>query len=126
RGIILLFLFLIELVLILIGYLFTHFIILGRNFGAVAIASLIAFVPTIIAYSITYPGLEKETSGFMTRLLGGMLIKMLIGVLTIIIVAVNYREVVGEFVVSYLISYFVFTGFEVFALLRKLRPNFRR
>ncbi|MCI4670827.1 MAG: hypothetical protein MRZ79_22015 [Bacteroidia bacterium] len=94
-----------------------------RNFAAVVIATLVAFLPTIVAYSITYSGLEKETTAFIGRLLGGMLVKMLIGVLSIVLVALQFREIRDEYVVSYMISYFVFTGFEVYGLMRKLRAN---
>lgn len=114
---------LVELVLIFIGYLFTHFLILQRNFAAVVVATLVSFFPTFIAYTITLSGLEKDTSGFINRLLGGMLVKMLIGVLFIVLVALQFREVRDEYVVSYMISYFVFTGFEVYGLMRKLRQN---
>ncbi len=114
---------LVELVLILIGYLFSHFLILQRNFAAVGIATLVAFIPTFIAYTITLSGIEKETSGFIGRLLGGMLVKMLIGILAIVFVALQFRELRDEFVVSYMISYFVFTGFEVYGLMRNLGTN---
>lgn len=83
-----------------------------------------AFFPTLLAYSITYMGLDKDTSRFVGFLLTGMLGKMLVGVLAIILVALRFREVRNEFVVAYLIGYFVFSAFEVYGLIRKLRPNF--
>ncbi|RMG68399.1 MAG: hypothetical protein D6722_11805 [Bacteroidetes bacterium] len=91
---------------------------------AVLLATAMAFFPTLLAYSITYMGLDKDTSRFVGFLLTGMLGKMLVGVLAIILVALRFREVRNEFVVAYLIGYFVFSAFEVYGLIRKLRPNF--
>lgn len=91
---------------------------------AVLAAIGIAFFPTMLAYSITYLGLDKDTSRFVGFLLTGMLGKMLIGILAIILVAIRFRPVRDEFVVAYMVAYFVFTAFEVYGLIRKLRPNF--
>ncbi|MEO0584125.1 MAG: hypothetical protein AAF135_18065 [Bacteroidota bacterium] len=48
---------------------------------------------------------------------------MLIGIVFVVIVALQFPEVKVEYVVSYMVAYFTFTGFEVYALMRKLRPK---
>lgn len=97
---------------------------LSYSLPAVFAAIGVAFFPTLLAYSITYLGLDKDTSRFVGFLLTGMLGKMLVGILAIIFVALRFRPVRDEFVVAYMVAYFVFTAFEVYGLIRKLRPNF--
>jgi drug/metabolite transporter (DMT)-like permease len=84
----------------------------------------VALFPTILAYSLTFQGLDKDTTRFIGFLGVGMLGKMLIGILSILFVAVQFKEVRDEYVVTYIIAYFVFTSFEVYGLIRKLRPKF--
>lgn len=88
------------------------------------IAILLAYIPTMIAYSLSYTGLEKDTTKFVGFLLTGMLAKMLVGIIAIVVFAVSFKMYRNEFVVTYMVSYFIFTGFEVYGLIRKLRPNF--
>lgn len=92
------------------------------SFGAIIVASLVSFFPTLLAYSITYRTLEKSTKQFMQMLMTGMLAKMFVGVICIVIVAVRFPEIRNEYVVAYMITYFMLTGFEVYGLMRKLRP----
>ena len=92
--------------------------------NAVLIAILVALLPTLAAYTLTYLGLDKDTTHFVGYLAVGMLGKMLIGILSILLVAVQFEAVRDEYVVTYIIAYFVFTSFEVYGLIRKLRPKF--
>lgn len=115
----------VAIILVFVGYLVVEYLILQqRSFAAVGIATAIAFFPTIIAYTLTYSGLDKSTTGFIGLLLTGMFAKMVIGIMAIVVVALRFRPVRDEFVVTYIIAYFLFTGFEVYSLLRKLRPKF--
>jgi hypothetical protein len=91
---------------------------------AVLAAVLVALLPTLAAYTLTYQGLDKDTTHFIGYLAAGMLGKMLIGILSILLVAVQFEEVRNEYVVTYILAYFVFTSFEVYGLIRKLRPKF--
>ncbi|GAB4410035.1 MAG: hypothetical protein OHK0039_14140 [Bacteroidia bacterium] len=93
---------------------------------AMGCAIAIAYVPTLLAYTLSYMGLDKDTSGFVGFLLTGMLSKMLAGLISVLIVALRFRPVRDEYVVVYIIAYFIFTGFEVYGLIRKLRPTFPR
>lgn len=87
-------------------------------------AILVALFPTFVAYSLTYMGLDKDTTRFVGYLAVGMFGKMLIGILSIVLVAVQFKEVRDEYVVTYIIAYFTFTSFEVYGLIRRLRPKF--
>ncbi|WNJ21395.1 hypothetical protein [Pontibacter sp. G13] len=108
----------------LVGLAFAF--VAGTDYSMIAIglAILVAFVPTIFAYIITYWGLDKDSKRFMGFLLTGMMAKMLVGILSIVLVAIRFSHVRNEYVVAYMVSYFVFTAFEVYGLIRKLRPNF--
>ncbi|MEM6764515.1 MAG: hypothetical protein AAF824_04765 [Bacteroidota bacterium] len=91
--------------------------------AAVAAISLSGML-AMLAYTLSYKGLEKkETTTFVAYLLSGMLAKMLVGILTVVFIALEYKEVVSEYVVSFFLSYFVFTSFEVYGLMRKLRAK---
>lgn len=115
---------LIAAVLLLLAWLVVSFAWTQFFFPVIMIAILLAYVPTMIAYSLTYTGLEKDTTKFVGFLLTGMLAKMLVGIIAIVVIAVSYKMYRNEFVVTYMVSYFIFTGFEVYGLIRKLRPNF--
>ncbi len=105
-------------------YGFVTWLDTSYHLGAIGAAIVVALIPTWLAYALTYMGLDKDTTRFVGFLASGMLGKMLIGVLAIVLVAVQFKEVRDEYVVTYIISYFVFTAFEVYGLIRKLRPKF--
>ncbi len=113
-----------AVVLIIVSYFFIESMALPYHFGSVVVAILVAYFPTLLAYSLTYMGLDKNTSQFVGYLGTGMIGKMLIGVLSIILVHTKFRELRDPYVVTYIIAYFIFTAFEVFGLIRKLRPKF--
>jgi cell division protein FtsW (lipid II flippase) len=88
---------------------------------AIWVAITLCWISTIVAYSITSQSLDKSTKQFMNMLMTGMMIKMFIGLISIVVVGVRFKEVRSEYVVAYLIAYFALTGFEVYALMSKLR-----
>ncbi|MDX1906942.1 MAG: hypothetical protein SF053_07885 [Bacteroidia bacterium] len=114
---------LIAAALLAIGWLLVTGLMPQYSPYAVLVAVLVAWVPALIAYAITYPGLEQNMTGFVGRLLGGMAAKMLTGIMTIVVVAVAFKAQRNEYVVTYILAYFIFTGFEVYSLMRKLRPQ---
>ncbi len=92
----------------------------GQPYTAVG-AVFFNLILTGVAYSLTYTGLEKRPTLFMSYLMGAMMIKMLVGILAILIIGIKFREHLATFALSYISSYFAFTGFEVYGLMRKLR-----
>jgi len=90
---------------------------------AVGAAVLVAWLTGVVAYVIIYRALEKETKKFIGALFGGMLGKLLIGMLSVLLVAFFDRRVINEFVIVFFTGYFLFTAFEVNALMRKLRAE---
>ena len=91
------------------------------SFPAILIAFTLSWLSTIAAYAITSQSLDKSTKQFMNMLMTGMMVKMFIGFISIVVVGIRFSEVKSEYVVAYLISYFALTGFEVYALMSKLR-----
>ena len=92
-----------------------------RSFMAMLTAIMVAFVTTLLAYLINYPNLKKPNKNFIAAMMLGMFSKMAFGLISIVIVAIQFKAVLFEYVVCYILSYFVFTAFEVYSLMRKLR-----
>ncbi len=86
-------------------------------------AILVSLLTGIVAYIIIYRSLKKDTKKFIGALFGGMLGKLLIGMLAVLLVAFFDRQVINEFVIVFFTGYFIFTAFEVYALMRNLRPE---
>ena len=88
---------------------------------AMFVAIIVSFSTGLLAYILNYTGLEAETRRFMTGVVVAMFTKMLVGIFVVVVVAVSYEDVVKEYVITYFFSYFIFTAFEVYGLMRKLR-----
>lgn len=86
-------------------------------------AVIVSWLTGLVAYLIIYRALKKETKKFVGALFGGMLGKLLIGMLAVLLVAYFDRQVTNEFVIVFFTGYFLFTAFEVYALMRNLRPE---
>lgn len=54
-----------------------------------------------------------------------MLLKMMIGVMAVFLV-LKFKDFATPFVLAYFFCYFVFTSLEVYYLMRKLRPIFKK
>lgn len=92
------------------------------SMAGMAAAILLTLSVTIIAYILTFKGLDrKDSGGFTTFLMMGMFCKMIVGLVSVLIVALQFKFMLKEYVFSFFISYFIFTGFEVYGLMRKLR-----
>lgn len=94
-----------------------------RSAMAVAIATLVGFLTTISAYAITYSGMEKGTQQFLSILLTGMALKIVVGLISVVVVALIFKDFAREYVLAYVAAYLVFTVFEVYSLMRKLAAS---
>jgi hypothetical protein len=109
--------------MIFFGYILVQLFSLPYSSTAVSLAIIVSLIPTLLAYILTYRGLDKDTMHFVGFLATGMIGKMLIGILSIVLVALQFEAVRNEYVVTYILAYFAFTTFEVYGLFRKLRPK---
>ena len=107
--------------LFLLGYVLHAYWIPQTNVNAIYIAILVGFVTGAFAYVLNYRGLEGGNRRFVASVVVAMSTKMLVGIIIVVIVAVSYQDMVKEYVISYFFSYFIFTAFEVYGLMRKLR-----
>lgn len=106
--------------LLAIGYVLAQ--TQGYAFAAIAPAILLSFITTLISYILTFPTLEKKFIYFLYAVLGSMMGKMFLGICSILIIALYFKEWKMVYVISYFFSYFLYTFFEVYALMRNLRP----
>jgi hypothetical protein len=88
----------------------------------VSVGIALSGISGIIAFLITFSGVKKRVQAFMNYLMGGMLAKLFIGIITVSVVAIKAGDYAMLFVLSYFFAYILFTAFEVFALMRNLRP----
>ncbi|HHG83915.1 MAG TPA: hypothetical protein ENJ82_04135 [Bacteroidetes bacterium] len=86
------------------------------------IAIIISGLSGIVSYIIVYRGIETSIRMFTTYIIGSMLAKMMIGLASITIIALKFKDFATVYVLIYFFCYFIFTFFEVSALMRKLRP----
>jgi hypothetical protein len=91
-------------------------------FTAVAVSGLSA----IIAYAILSNGMATRIQLFTAYIMGGMLAKTAVGLLTVFVVALKFKDFALEYVLSYFFCHILFTAFEVYALMRNLRPNSKK
>ena len=83
------------------------------GFGVAMLSSLLAFI-------IAFRGIERDVRKFMNYVVGGMLMKMMFGIGTIFIVALSFEKpIIRAYVISFFLSYLIFTSIEVWALMRK-------
>lgn len=82
----------------------------------------VSYLTTVGAYLLSQAGLFESVTKFLTFLLGSMFAKMVIGIAIIALVIVFYGQYKKPYVFSYFFSYFIHTSFEVFGLMRNLRP----
>jgi hypothetical protein len=86
--------------------------------GAIGLAG----ISGIAGYAVTYTGIDKRIRLFTAYVTGSMLLKMMIGIMTVMLIALKSKDFAAPFVVSYFFCYFIFTALEVYWLMRKLRP----
>lgn len=111
----------VAIILVLIGMLLHTYWVPQTSQSAINYAILVGFLTAVFAYIINYNGLEGGNRKFFASVVVAMSTKMLVGVIIVVIVAVSYKHLVKEYVISYFFSYFIFTAFEVYGLMRKLR-----
>ena len=96
---------------------------MGFNWMAAIAAVAVCFLCTFLAFAIVYGGLKKKAGGFMGALVSGMFIKILLALASLLLVAMFWGGVVKEYAAALIISYIIFTAFEVYSLNRNLRAE---
>ena len=83
----------------------------------------LAAVTTAASYAIVYRGLKIRIQQFTAYIMGGMMIKMFLGIISISVIALNFKDITTHYVLTYFLCYFIFTGFEVVTLMTNLRAE---
>lgn len=86
------------------------------------IAISIGSVSGLLAFYIISTGIRKDIRMFTAYIMGSMLVKLFVGLISITVIALKFSDFSKVYVLTYFLCYFIFTGFEVFALMRNLRP----
>lgn len=83
----------------------------------------LAAVTTAASYAIVYRGLKIRIQQFTAYIMGGMMIKMFLGIISISVIALKFKDITTHYVLTYFLCYFIFTGFEVVTLMTNLRAE---
>lgn len=78
-------------------------------------------VLTCIAYVVAYLGLKRNPENGVFAILGSMVLKMLFSMAFALIYSLNHQGNGIVFVLNFFSLYLLFTGFEIYSLLRNLR-----
>lgn len=88
-------------------------------YGAIGLAAL----STIISFYILNRSLKVRIRAFSQSVMGSMMVKMFIGIISITLVALKFKDVTLHYVLTYFLCYFIFTAFEVVILMSNLRAE---
>ena len=83
----------------------------------------LAAVTTAASYAIVYRGLKIRIQQFTAYIMGGMMIKMFLGIISISVIALKFKDITTHYVLTYFLGYLIFTGFEVVTLMTNLRAE---
>lgn len=83
-------------------------------FGTIAFLTLIAFV-------LSWIGIKKGADVSVFAILGGIVMKLLFCMVFVLVYLLKFKVNDIQFVVNFFSLYFLYTGFEVYCLLRNLR-----
>ncbi len=92
------------------------------NFKIMLIALFLSYISTLGVFILSYNVINKSFKLFMYAVLGSMIAKMALGIFFVILVGIKFKPHILPFVATYFFSYFLFTSFEVWGLMRNLRP----
>lgn len=87
--------------------------------GGIALAGL----STAASYAIIFKGIQARIQQFTGFIMGGMMVKMFLGIISISIIALKFKDFATHYVLTYFLCYFIFTGFEVVTLMTNLRAE---
>ena len=87
------------------------------------IGVILASVVAAASMWLALRALRERPGAFVQGILGGTLLRLFVGVLGVVIVALTAKAQLVAFVAGFFAGYFVFTAFEVWALLHILRRD---
>lgn len=106
-----------------IAYFMTPVVFTEAALSFVLFGIALAALSTIASYAMVSRGLKGRVQAFMQYIMGGMMVKMFLGITAVLVVAWKFEEIVAQYVLSYFFCYFIFLGFEVVTLMGNLRAE---
>ena len=91
--------------------------------NAIWIALTFFFVLTLVLYRMAMMGLKRSQKTFTISVLGSMTLRFIFSLLFLVIYLIINPEKNKAFIISFLFLYLFYTIFEIFQLVRKLRPE---
>ncbi|MFI5451012.1 hypothetical protein ACHMWN_02555 [Pedobacter sp. UC225_61] len=76
---------------------------------------------TFIAYIVAYLGIKRNPETGVLAIMGSIAVKMLFSMAFVLIYSLNHKGKDLVFVFNFFSLYLLFTGFEIYGLLRNLR-----
>lgn len=99
-------------------YVFPGLTLLAHNFW---LAFGFLSVLTLIAYVLASFGIKSNPETGVMAIMGSIAVKMLFSMAFVLIYSLNYKEKGLLFAFNFFSLYLLFTGFEIYGLLRNLR-----
>lgn len=87
------------------------------------IAVTFFYLLTLLLYSMAMMGLKRSQKTFTVSVLGSMTLRFIFSILFLVIYLIINPEKNKAFIISFLLLYLFYTIFEIFQLVRKLRPE---
>lgn len=87
------------------------------------IAVAFFYLLTLALYSMAMMGLKRSQKTFTVSVLGSMTLRFIFSLLFLVIYLIINPEKNKAFIISFLFLYLFYTIFEIFQLVRKLRPE---
>ena len=108
--------------IMIVGAYGAHLSLGEGTFTPMLAAIILGWVMSVGAYIMVFPSLDKPFRVFTAMLLSSTMLRLLLGILTVLLIALLKKEWLKIYVVTFFIGYFIFVGFEVYTFMRNLRP----
>lgn len=112
------------LLYVIIGFLYPF--INSVHFNIIAFNATFMFVLTALSGILLAITATGKHTYFMLALAGSMFFKLIFSLGYLYLMVSRNKDEVVLIVLSFFFFYFLFNGFEVFQLIHKLRPHFKR
>ena len=112
-----------TLILTCLGYGFFNFILPESYFSFFPVLPVFLFTVTVAVHLYLIRASKGDTRKFVSKYLGAMGLKIFLYLAFIVIFLAVDKDNTISFIVSFLVMYAAFTGFEVISFLNTLKNN---
>ena len=112
-----------TLILTCLGYAFFNFLLPDSYFSFFPVLPVFLFTVTVAVHLYLIRASKGDTRKFVSKYLGAMGLKIFLYLAFILIFLAVDKDNTISFIVSFLVMYAAFTGFEVISFLNTLKNN---